>query len=130
MKFKNLKSSSGEVISAFTYERSAAGYPTKITREDGYRIDYGYDDAHQVTHEKMSSPQATVYQHDYDYDNVGSRSEKKYENDTGKKVLYDYNDDGMNLLWTANGTQGSKANVTGKFTEDNVIIVSLDYPKP
>jgi hypothetical protein len=46
----------------------------------------------------MSRPQATVYQHDYNYDNVRNRSEKKYENDTGKKVLYDYNDDGMSLL--------------------------------
>jgi hypothetical protein len=77
----------------------------------------------------MSSPQATVYQRDYNYDNVRNRSEKKYENDTGKKVLYDYNDDGMSLLWTASGTQGSKSNVTGKFTEDNVQSVEREFSR-
>ncbi len=50
-------------------------------------IDYVYDDNHQLAQDKMSSPQATVYQHDYYYDNVGDRSKKKYEKDDDKKVL-------------------------------------------
>lgn len=55
-----------------------AGHPTRITKEDGYRIDYGYDNNHQLTQEKMSSFQATVYQHDYTYYDVRNRLEKKY----------------------------------------------------
>lgn len=57
------------VISSFEYERDSRGNPTKITREDGSCIEYGYDDKSQLTSEVRKDPQmSTTEAWEWDYD--------------------------------------------------------------
>ena len=73
------------VLSSLTYERSASGEPTKITREDGTYRTLGYDDALRVERESY-------------FDSAGNLL---------NEVVYSYDVDGNRQTVSGGVTQGS-----------------------
>jgi RHS repeat-associated protein len=74
------KNSSGTVLSSLTYERTGIGEPTKITREDGSFVTYGYDSALRLTKESyFGATGALQNEISYSYDASGKRLTKNNE---------------------------------------------------
>ena len=72
---------------AHTYD--AAGRITKVQREDGNVIYYGYDNADRLTSEDWyDSGMSQLYAFAWDYDSVGNRT---YQSRDGAETYYDYN---------------------------------------
>jgi YD repeat-containing protein len=74
------KNGAGVVLSSLTYERTGIGEPTKITREDGSFVTYGYDDALRLTRESYFGTTGTLQSEiSYTYDASGKRITKNNE---------------------------------------------------
>jgi RHS repeat-associated protein len=74
------KNGAGTVLSSLTYERSGIGEPTKITREDGSFVTYGYDGALRLTRESYFGTTGTLQSEiSYTYDASGKRLTKNSE---------------------------------------------------
>ncbi|MEZ4327746.1 MAG: MopE-related protein [Polyangiales bacterium] len=64
----------GAVLMARVYTRSASGEPTRVTREDGSYVQYGYDAALRLTSEqRFDSTGAQLGETTYTYDRDGNR---------------------------------------------------------
>jgi RHS repeat-associated protein len=71
------KNSAGVVLSSMTYERTGVGEPSKITREDGSFVTYGYDSALRLTKESYFNPAGALQNEiTYGYDASGKRISK------------------------------------------------------
>jgi RHS repeat-associated protein len=74
------KNGAGTVLSSLTYERTGIGEPTKVTREDGSFVTYGYDGALRLTRESYFGTTGTLQSEiSYTYDASGKRLTKNSE---------------------------------------------------
>jgi RHS repeat-associated protein len=114
----------GLKISSYAYQRNAVGCPTRITYHDGRYRFYDYDDLYRLTREEHWTPQqANLLWHDYDYDPAGNRTSKQYDSDSGPELGYAYNN--MNQLTDQAGTTGSRADVAGTVSDENLASVTV-----
>ncbi|MHB8995876.1 MAG: RHS repeat-associated core domain-containing protein [Armatimonadota bacterium] len=106
------------VLQSLNYKYADDGQRTKIVREDGTSIYYGYDDAHRLTSEDwLDVTDVQLYAFAYEYDAAGNRKKKTFN---GEVTYYDYNDlnqletesilagDATYYTWTADGEMATK----------------------
>ena len=116
----------GPIISSFTYTRTDEGDPTRITYHDGRWRDYTYDAAHRLTHEEHTKPNTdTILWNDYEYDDAGNRTLKEYDSNDGPELVYTKDTYGLNQLAALDGGTGSKVDVTGTVSDENLASVTV-----
>ncbi|MFM7887938.1 MAG: RHS repeat domain-containing protein, partial [Pseudanabaena sp.] len=94
------KNGSGVVLASMTYERTGVGEPSKITREDGSYVTYGYDSALRLTKESYFNPAGALQNEiTYGYDASGKRTAKNNQ-------VYAYNN--AYQLQTVTGSNGAE----------------------
>jgi YD repeat-containing protein len=113
--------SSGTLQSLY-YTYDGDGRRTRIVREDGRAVYFGYDDASRLTGETwLTSGGTQLYAFAYQYDAAGNRKQKTFN---GITTTYNYNT--LNQLtseatagattyytWTADGEMATKHDATG-----------------
>ncbi|MEN6645437.1 MAG: hypothetical protein ABFE08_23585 [Armatimonadia bacterium] len=108
------------VLQSLYYTYDTDGQRTKIEREDGTRVYFGYDAAHRLTGEDWLDPSdAHIYGFAYEYDAAGNRLRKTFN---GEVTYYDYNN--LNQLTTERVLGGEATYYT--WTPDGAMATKQD----
>lgn len=93
------RTSTGAIISSYTYALGPAGNRTRVVENDSRTVDYAYDVTYKLIGERITEPVSGTHVISYTYDAVGNRQTKI---DDGVTTTYTYDDN--DRLLTENGT--------------------------
>jgi len=127
-----------EVLSSFEYTYDLDGLRTRVTREDGDYVEYGYDGLSRLTDEHCKNAQGqTQWRRQYQYDKVGNRTQlMKTDGATSRTYYYWYNGLGQleTMRWNVNGpewycryTYDANGNLTGRTIDIEETLIQEEW---
>ncbi|HEQ60275.1 MAG TPA: hypothetical protein ENN74_01565, partial [Firmicutes bacterium] len=126
------------VLSSFEYTYDLDGLRTRVTRENGDYVEYGYDGLSRLTDEHCKNAQGqTQWRRQYQYDKVGNRTQLiKTDGATSRTYYYWYNGLGQleTMRWNVSGpewycryTYDANGNLTGRTIDIEETLIQEEW---